>query len=287
MWIVRLALRRPVHVRRAGAADPVLGAARDRRARRPTSSRTSTSRSSASSGTTAGSSAAGDGEADRHRLRARADDDGQRHRAHRVAVAATASRVIKVFFQPGANIEPAIAQVTAVSQTHAAPAAARAPRRRSSSRYNASSVPILQLALSSQGLSEQQLFDLGVNFIRTQLATVPGRRDPVPVRRQAAADQVDLDPPALQAHGPRAGRRRQRDQRAEPDPARRARRRSARANTTSSSTAARETIDELNDLPIKTRRRRRRSTSATSPTCATASRRRPTSCASTASARRC
>ena len=62
-------------------------------------------------------------------------------------------------------------------------------------------MPILQLALSGETLSEQQLFDLGANFLRTQLATVPGRRRPVAVRRQAAPDQVDLDPAALQARG--------------------------------------------------------------------------------------
>jgi multidrug efflux pump subunit AcrB len=65
--------------------------------------------------------------------------------------------------------------------------------------YNASSVPIIQLALSGRGLSEQQLFDLGVNFIRPQLATVSGAAIPWPYGGKQPQIQVDLDPAALQA----------------------------------------------------------------------------------------
>ena len=129
--------------------------------------------------------------------------------------------VVKVFFQPGAKIEAAIAQVTAISQTQLRqlPPGTKPPLIIS---YNASSVPILQLALSGKGLSEQQLFDLGVNFIRTQLATVQGASIPYAVRRQAARrSRSTSTPTALQAQGPVADRRGQRDQRAEPDPARR------------------------------------------------------------------
>src|SRR5207302_5164181 len=81
--------------------------------------------------------------------------------------------VIKVFFQPGANIEKAIAQITAISQTQLRflPPGTQPPLIIT---YSASTVPILQLALSGQKLSEQQLFDYGVNFIRTRLVTIPG-----------------------------------------------------------------------------------------------------------------
>ena len=94
--------------------------------------------------------------------------------------------VVKVFFQPHANIEKAIAQITAISQTQLRqlPPGTTPPLVIT---YNASTVPILQLALSGQKLSEQQLFDYGVNFIRTRLVTIPGAAIPYPVRRQAAA----------------------------------------------------------------------------------------------------
>jgi len=87
--------------------------------------------------------------------------------------------VIKVFFQPGANIEKAIAQITAISQTQLRflPPGTQPPLIIT---YSASTVPILQLALSGQKLSEQQLFDYGVNFIRTRLVTIPGCAIPWP-----------------------------------------------------------------------------------------------------------
>ena len=94
--------------------------------------------------------------------------------------------VVKVFFQPHANIERAIAQITAISQTQLRqlPPGTTPPLVIT---YNASTVPILQLALSGQKLSEQQLFDYGVNFIRTRLVTIPGCGNPLSLRRQAAA----------------------------------------------------------------------------------------------------
>ncbi len=81
--------------------------------------------------------------------------------------------VVKVFFQPNADITKAIAQVTAISQTQLRqlPPGTTPPLVIT---YSASSVPIIQLALSGQKLSEQQLFDYGVNFIRTRLITMPG-----------------------------------------------------------------------------------------------------------------
>src|ERR1700757_549312 len=87
--------------------------------------------------------------------------------------------VVKLFFQPTAKIEKAIAQVTAISQTQLRqlPPGTTPPLVIT---YSASSVPILQLALSSHSLSEQQLFDFGTNFIRTRLITVPGAAVPWP-----------------------------------------------------------------------------------------------------------
>jgi multidrug efflux pump subunit AcrB len=108
--------------------------------------------------------------------------------------------VVKVFFQPHANIEKAIAQITAISQTQLRqlPPGTTPPLIIT---YNASTVPILQLALSGQKLSEQQLFDYGVNFIRTRLVTVPGAAIPFPYGGKQRQVQVDLDTNALQAKG--------------------------------------------------------------------------------------
>jgi multidrug efflux pump subunit AcrB len=106
--------------------------------------------------------------------------------------------VVKIFLQPGAKVDLAVAQVTAVSQAmlRQAPAGTTPPFIL---QYNASSVPIIQLALSGRGLSEQQLFDLGVNFMRPQLATVSGAALPWPYGGKQPQIQVDLDPEALQA----------------------------------------------------------------------------------------
>ena len=108
--------------------------------------------------------------------------------------------VVKVFFQPSANVERAIAQVTAISQTQLRqlPQGTTPPLVIS---YSASSVPILQLALSGQGLSEQQLNDFGLNFIRTRLITVPGASVPYPYGGKQRQVQVDLNTNALQARG--------------------------------------------------------------------------------------
>jgi len=108
--------------------------------------------------------------------------------------------VVKVFFQPHANIEKAIAQITAISQTQLRqlPPGTTPPLIIT---YNASTVPILQLALSGQKLSEQQLFDYGVNFIRTRLVTIPGAAIPFPYGGKQRQVQVDLDTNALQAKG--------------------------------------------------------------------------------------
>src|SRR5580693_2866439 len=108
--------------------------------------------------------------------------------------------VVKVFFQPHANIEKAIAQITAISQTQLRqlPPGTTPPLVIT---YNASTVPILQLALSGKTLSEQQLFDFGVNFIRTRLITVPGAAIPYPYGGKQRQVQVDLNTNALQSKG--------------------------------------------------------------------------------------
>jgi multidrug efflux pump subunit AcrB len=108
--------------------------------------------------------------------------------------------VIKIFFQPNASISTALAQVTAICQTQIRqlPPGTTPPLIIS---YSASSVPILQIALSGRGLSEPQLFDLGTNFIRAQLATVQGATVPWAYGGRLRQVQVDLDTAALQAKG--------------------------------------------------------------------------------------
>jgi multidrug efflux pump subunit AcrB len=108
--------------------------------------------------------------------------------------------VVKVFLQPSANIQQGIAQVTAVSQTQLRqlPAGSTPPLILA---YSASSVPVLQLALSGQNLSEQELNDYGLNFIRTQLITVPGASVPYPYGGKQRQVQVDLNTTALQSKG--------------------------------------------------------------------------------------
>src|SRR5712692_3552339 len=108
--------------------------------------------------------------------------------------------VIKVFFHPGANISTAIAQIAGQSQTQLKqlPLGTTPPLIIT---YSASSVPILQLALSSPTLSEQQLNDFGLNFIRPQLVSVRGAAIPYPYGGKQRQVQVDLNTNALQANG--------------------------------------------------------------------------------------
>jgi multidrug efflux pump subunit AcrB len=108
--------------------------------------------------------------------------------------------VVKIFFHPGADINRAIAQAAANSQSllKSMPPGTLPPVILT---YNASSVPILQLALSSDQLPEQELFDLGNNFIRTQLATVQGSSVPIPYGGKVRQIMVDINSAALQAKG--------------------------------------------------------------------------------------
>ena len=135
---------------------------------------------------------------------------------HIVANSYNGFGIIKIFFQPNVDIRTANAQVTAISQTllKQMPPGATPPLILN---YSASTVPIIQVALSGEGLTEQNLADIGINQLRTPLVTVPGRRDPLSIRRQATPgpDRSQLG----RAAGPRAVRtgRRQHAGVAEPD----------------------------------------------------------------------
>ena len=106
--------------------------------------------------------------------------------------------VVRVYFQPNADIAVALSQVTAISQTllRIFPPGTFPPNVL---KFDASPVPILQLGLSSKTLSEQELFDLGNNFIRTQLATIQGAAVPLPYGGKYRQVMVDLNPEALYA----------------------------------------------------------------------------------------
>src|ERR1700760_266002 len=106
--------------------------------------------------------------------------------------------IVKIFFHPGVDIRTATAQVTSLSQTvlKQMPPGITPPLILN---YNASTVPILQLALSSPALPEQSIFDLGQNFIRPALASVQGAAIPSPYGGKERQIQIDLDPTALQA----------------------------------------------------------------------------------------
>nr|WP_295659192.1 efflux RND transporter permease subunit [Polymorphobacter sp.] len=108
--------------------------------------------------------------------------------------------VVKIFFQPGADIRTATAQVTSISQSvlRQLPPGVTPPLILN---YSASTVPILQLALSGKGLSEQQLFDIGQNQVRTSLVTIPGAAIPYPSGGRQRQIQIDIDPQALQSKG--------------------------------------------------------------------------------------
>ncbi len=108
--------------------------------------------------------------------------------------------VVKIFFQPSVNINAALAQVTAASQTvlKLLPAGVTPPYVLA---FNASSVPIIQLALSSKKLRQMRLFDYGQNFIRPQLATVEGAAIPSPYGGKVRQIQIDLNQHELQARG--------------------------------------------------------------------------------------
>jgi multidrug efflux pump subunit AcrB len=108
--------------------------------------------------------------------------------------------IIKIFFHPNAKVEAAVAQLAAASQAvlHSLPTGMTPP---SILRYNASSVPILQMSISSDTMSESSLYDYGYNFIRTQMATVQGASFPLPYGGRPRQIMVDIDLKALYAQG--------------------------------------------------------------------------------------
>src|SRR3954462_8709656 len=108
--------------------------------------------------------------------------------------------VIKIFFQPTANIQTAIAQVVAIEQTQLRqlPPGITPPLV---IKYSASSIPVVQLGLSSPTLPEQSLFDAAVNTLRPQLITIPGVAVPFPYGGKNRLISVDLDMQQLQARG--------------------------------------------------------------------------------------
>jgi multidrug efflux pump subunit AcrB len=108
--------------------------------------------------------------------------------------------VIKLFFQPSVNINAAIAETTAAAQTvlKFLPPGITPPYVLA---YNASTVPVIQLALSGKTISQFRLFDIGNNFMRPQLAGVAGAAVPIPYGGLNRAIQADLNPQAMQAHG--------------------------------------------------------------------------------------
>jgi multidrug efflux pump subunit AcrB len=108
--------------------------------------------------------------------------------------------IVKIFFQPNADIRTANAQVTSVSQTilKQMPPGATPPLILN---YTASTVPIIQLALSGEGLTEQILGDIAINQLRTPLVTVPGAAIPYPYGGKQRQIQIDVDPSKLQSLG--------------------------------------------------------------------------------------
>jgi CzcA family heavy metal efflux pump len=119
---------------------------------------------------------------------------------HMESQSMTGYAVEKVFFHEGTNISGAIAQITAISQTilRIAPVGTQPPFI---VRFNAANVPVLQLGLSSQSLSEQEIYDDAYNFMRTQLATVQGAQLPLPYGGKVRQIMVDIDPQKMYANG--------------------------------------------------------------------------------------
>ena len=119
---------------------------------------------------------------------------------HQESLSVPGKAVIKIFFRPGVDLSMAMTQVTAMCQTvlRGLPPGTVPPLVIT---YTASTTPVVQLGLSSKTLPESQLFDLGNNFLRTQLTTVQGAATPYPYGGKPRQIQVDLDPVKLQAYG--------------------------------------------------------------------------------------
>jgi len=119
---------------------------------------------------------------------------------HLESTTVNGNAIVKIYLQPSASIDRANAQVTAVSQTvlRQLPPGSLPPLIVN---YNASTVPIVQLGLSGKGLTEPQLNDIALNFLRTQLVTVPGAAIPFPFGGKQRQVMVYLNPHLLQAKG--------------------------------------------------------------------------------------
>ena len=214
--------------------------------------------------------APGDGAADRGAERAQPDDDGERHRAHRVDLALRHHHHQGLLPADARTSRRRSRQVVAIEQTQLRqlPPGMTPPLI---IKYSASSIPVVQLGLSSPTLPEQTVFDAAVNTLRPQLVTIPGVAIPFPYGGKNRLISVDLDMQAAAGARPVAGRRGQRGQPAEPDPAvghgqvRRGTEYTVRMN------GSPDAIAGLNDLPVRTQRRHHHLPAATSPTCATAS----------------
>ncbi len=110
----------------------------------------------------------------------------------------TGRAIVKIYLHPGANVDQCIAQTTAIAQSavRSMPPGTVPPLIM---RYSATTVPIMMLALESDTLSEQQLFDYGINFVRAELAVIPGAQIPYPYGGKQRQIMVDIDPQRLQA----------------------------------------------------------------------------------------
>jgi len=108
--------------------------------------------------------------------------------------------IVKVYFQPNVNIDLAISQITAVSQSviKNMPPGVQSPLI---IKYTASSIPVLQIGISSKDLPDEKLYDTAVNVIRPQLVTIPGTSIPNPYGGKVRLVSVDIDPLALTAKG--------------------------------------------------------------------------------------
>ena len=126
--------------------------------------------------------------------------------------------VQKIYFQPDVNLDLAIAQIVSATNSIRAlmPAGIQPPIV---VQFNASSVPVLQLSLTSDNLNEQQLYDYGIYRLRQQLAPVPGVTFPTPAGGKYRQIMVDIDPNQAAGQGADPARHRQCGQRAEPDAA--------------------------------------------------------------------
>lgn len=107
--------------------------------------------------------------------------------------------VIRVFFHPGAKIEAAVSQINAINGTimRVLPPGTPPPFIL---RFSATNVPVLQLGIGGEGMSEQQIYDNAQNFLRTQMATIQGAQLPLPLGGKPRQIMIDLDPEALAAH---------------------------------------------------------------------------------------